>query len=347
MNLLVISGGRHPYEESTPVLERFLKDAGHEATVTEDASVLADAAGTSGYDALVFNTLRAGDNHMTKAEQTGMTNFIKNGKGFVCLHISGCASDDNIEYKEGNDVLAGPLPFLDRLKLYVELAVDRQHQRHGVLGDGDGVCSTTIRHLDSYIVEGRQVHPVGLCAGDLDELELGASGCHLDRCVADDDDGILELRHLLLQGAAGVDPREGNPVRGELLVTVELFLVCHQHRDVAAHSVLRMGVMVMQAAGAQSLHTRQTLLDTVRIIRMRHEGRKGVLRTLTGRPSVPGKEEPDEDAAIRGFLVAAAYRGRNGGFYTFHRWMDSSTYTEWCRWWSRHQMCQGTRRCQS
>jgi len=94
MNLLVISGGRHPYEESTPVLERFLKDAGHEATVTEDASVLADAAGTSGYDALVFNTLRAGDNHMTKAEQTGMTNFIKNGKGFVCLHISGCASDD-------------------------------------------------------------------------------------------------------------------------------------------------------------------------------------------------------------------------------------------------------------
>ena len=98
MNLLVISGGRHPYEESTPVLERFLKDAGHEATVTEDASVLADAAGTSGYDALVFNTLRAGDNHMTKAEQTGMTNFIKNGKGFVCLHISGCASDDWPEY---------------------------------------------------------------------------------------------------------------------------------------------------------------------------------------------------------------------------------------------------------
>ena len=98
MNLLVISGGRHPYEESTPVLERFLKDAGHEATVTEDASVLSDAAGTSGYDALVFNTLRAGDNHMTKAEQTGMTNFIKNGKGFVCLHISGCAADDWPEY---------------------------------------------------------------------------------------------------------------------------------------------------------------------------------------------------------------------------------------------------------
>ena len=36
MKLLVISGGRHPYEESTPVLERFLKGAGHDITVTED-----------------------------------------------------------------------------------------------------------------------------------------------------------------------------------------------------------------------------------------------------------------------------------------------------------------------
>ena len=43
MNLLVISGGRHPYEESTPVLNDFLKAAGHEVTVTEDASVLANA----------------------------------------------------------------------------------------------------------------------------------------------------------------------------------------------------------------------------------------------------------------------------------------------------------------
>ena len=98
MNLLVISGGRHPYEESTPILESFLKGAGHELTVTEDASVLADAARTSGYDALVFNTLRAGDNGMTKAEQAGMTSYIENGKGFVCIHISGCASDDWPEY---------------------------------------------------------------------------------------------------------------------------------------------------------------------------------------------------------------------------------------------------------
>ena len=98
MKLLVISGGRHPYEESTPVLERFLTGAGHDVTVNWGADVLSDARKMDQYDALVFNTLRAGDNHMTKAEQTGMTNFIKNGKGFVCLHISGCASDDWPEY---------------------------------------------------------------------------------------------------------------------------------------------------------------------------------------------------------------------------------------------------------
>ena len=42
MKLLVITGGRHPYEESTPILESFLKSAGHDVTVTEDASALAD-----------------------------------------------------------------------------------------------------------------------------------------------------------------------------------------------------------------------------------------------------------------------------------------------------------------
>ena len=58
MKLLVLSGGRHPYEESTPVLNDFLKAAGHDVTVTEDASVLADAGQMGGYDALVFNTRR-------------------------------------------------------------------------------------------------------------------------------------------------------------------------------------------------------------------------------------------------------------------------------------------------
>ena len=98
MNLLVISGGRHPYEESTPVLEEFLKAAGHDLTVTDDASVLADSDKMGSYDALVFNTLRAGENGLSKNEQAGMTSFIEAGKGFVCIHISGCSSDDWPQY---------------------------------------------------------------------------------------------------------------------------------------------------------------------------------------------------------------------------------------------------------
>ena len=98
MNLLVISGGQHPYEESTPILEEILTGAGHNVTVTEDASVLADAVRLNGFDGLVLNTLRTGDKALTKREQAGMTSYIDSGHGFVCLHISGCSSEDWPEY---------------------------------------------------------------------------------------------------------------------------------------------------------------------------------------------------------------------------------------------------------
>src|SRR5688500_7484724 len=98
MRLLVISGGRHPYEESTPVLEGFLKAAGHDVTVTEDAAILANSADMRGYDAVVFNTRREnlsafGNLALSKDEQSGLKEFISSGKGFVCLHISTCLSD--------------------------------------------------------------------------------------------------------------------------------------------------------------------------------------------------------------------------------------------------------------
>ena len=105
MKLLVITGGRHPYEESTPILESFLKSAGHEVTVTEDASTLADEAGMSAYDALVFNTRRENaadfaEMKLSEAAQNGIINFVKSGKGFVCLHISGCGADYWSEFAE-------------------------------------------------------------------------------------------------------------------------------------------------------------------------------------------------------------------------------------------------------
>ena len=105
MKLLVISGGRHPYEESTPVLDRFLKGAGHAVTVTDDAAVLANSAELNGYDALVFNTRREnipdfGDLALSEQEQNGMKDFIRSGKGFVCLHISTCVPNTWPEYLE-------------------------------------------------------------------------------------------------------------------------------------------------------------------------------------------------------------------------------------------------------
>ena len=36
MKLLLMSGGSHPYEESTPVLKGFLESAGHDVTLRED-----------------------------------------------------------------------------------------------------------------------------------------------------------------------------------------------------------------------------------------------------------------------------------------------------------------------
>ena len=109
MKLLVISGGRHPYEESTPVLEGFLKSAGHDVTVTEDASILSRSADMNAFDALVFNTRRENvadfaDMALAKGEQDGMKEYIRSGKGFVCLHISGCRP---IDWSEFHDITGG------------------------------------------------------------------------------------------------------------------------------------------------------------------------------------------------------------------------------------------------
>jgi len=44
MRLLVLSGGRHPYHESTLILGDFLTKAGHAVTITDDAEILTHAA---------------------------------------------------------------------------------------------------------------------------------------------------------------------------------------------------------------------------------------------------------------------------------------------------------------
>ena len=109
MKLLVLSGGRHPYHESTPILEAFLREAGHEVTVTEDASVLARAADLHGYEALVFNTRREnlpdfGNWTLSQSELDGMKEFIRAGKAFICLHIATCVPK---EWPDYHDITGG------------------------------------------------------------------------------------------------------------------------------------------------------------------------------------------------------------------------------------------------
>ena len=54
----------------------------------------------SEYDALVFNTLRANETALNEDEQAGMKEFIRSGKGFICIHISGAIPDTWPEYRD-------------------------------------------------------------------------------------------------------------------------------------------------------------------------------------------------------------------------------------------------------
>ena len=89
MNLLVITGGRHPYHETTPVLEDFLKADGHKVHVTEDTRVMC-SSNMKDYGVLVFNTRREERLTLSEDEQVALSNFVGGGNGFVCVHISGC-----------------------------------------------------------------------------------------------------------------------------------------------------------------------------------------------------------------------------------------------------------------
>ena len=100
MKLLVISGGNHPYEESTPVLEKLLSDSGHSVSIFYDAEILSDVTKMDQFDALIFNTMRSGETALSNEEIIGMKSFIRKGKGFICIHISGCIPDSWKEYSE-------------------------------------------------------------------------------------------------------------------------------------------------------------------------------------------------------------------------------------------------------
>ena len=165
MKLLVMSGGRHPYEESTPILEGFLKGAGHDVTVMEDASILADSAGMGAYDALVFNTRREnvpdfGDWELAGPEKDGLKSYIKSGKGFVCIHIACCVPSGWSEFDEVTG--GGWVTGTSYHPPYSEMKVNISNAEHvGVKGVSDFVTNDELYMNTTFKAEGNDVFLTG------------------------------------------------------------------------------------------------------------------------------------------------------------------------------------------
>jgi type 1 glutamine amidotransferase len=100
MKLLLLTGGKHPYEETTPVLQEFLEEAGHEVVVSEGADEL--AGDLSGFGAIVLNTLRqdATDNELDDAQRSGFDNYVSNGGSLLSIHISAASCPEWSQMKK-------------------------------------------------------------------------------------------------------------------------------------------------------------------------------------------------------------------------------------------------------
>jgi type 1 glutamine amidotransferase len=100
MNLLLITGGKHPYEESTPVLQAFLEEAGHSITLSESAYEL--AGDLAQFDAIVLNTLRqeASNNDFNEVQRSGFEGYVTGGGSLLSIHISAASCPDWSETKK-------------------------------------------------------------------------------------------------------------------------------------------------------------------------------------------------------------------------------------------------------
>ena len=165
MKVLVMSGGRHPYEESTPILEGFLKGAGHDVTITEDASILSDATGMSAYDALVFNTRREnlpdfGQWELQAPQKEGLKSYIKSGKGFVCIHIACCVPSGWAEFDEVTG--GGWVTGTSYHPPYSEMKVNISNSAHaGAAGVSDFVTNDELYMNTTFNPQGNDVFLTG------------------------------------------------------------------------------------------------------------------------------------------------------------------------------------------
>ena len=99
MKILVLSGGMHPFHQSTPILIHFLIEHGFEVNLTEDPNYLLTYDMTK-YDALIFNTRRVEELTLSNEQQKGLTNYVANGKGFVAIHVGAGLPESWPEYHD-------------------------------------------------------------------------------------------------------------------------------------------------------------------------------------------------------------------------------------------------------
>ena len=127
MNVLVLSGGSHPYHETTPALSELLGEAGHDVEVTEESGRLV-SADTPDWNVLVFNTFRIGEIALAPDERAAMERHIRAGRGFVCVHIASCLPESWDGY---HDITGGGWVMdVSHHPPYGELSVNVQKKDH-------------------------------------------------------------------------------------------------------------------------------------------------------------------------------------------------------------------------
>ncbi len=99
---LLVTGcdvGVHKWRETTPALRKVLEDSGKfEVVVCEDPLILESAAALKQYDLLVLNYYNDQRPTLTDPAKENLLNFVKEGKGFVPVHLSSAAFSEWEEY---------------------------------------------------------------------------------------------------------------------------------------------------------------------------------------------------------------------------------------------------------
>ncbi|MBL01459.1 MAG: hypothetical protein CL774_03085 [Chloroflexi bacterium] len=104
MKILLLTGGNHPFKETTPILEKLFYDNEKKVKVSESAKELESK--NFDFDLIVLNTLRQKDykNNLNDGQKQGLKKLITQGVGLVSIHIAAASCPD---WKEMKNITGG------------------------------------------------------------------------------------------------------------------------------------------------------------------------------------------------------------------------------------------------